>query len=352
MKPAGAPKAHLFICRPGFEQTLKSECEERFHIPGDSNFRAAVTFPDSTNLPKYYETVFARQYLPRAMLFQNLSLEDCAQSIIGRFDVMAKRNNRQTGRWTLHAFAVDVDNCLAAAKVISKKLLAHVRQKHPEFQKRYVEAKDFPDTCKNPDDIVLQIFVSAEKQVWFSIGSLAEGIHPFEGGFQRMRTLKGAPSRSASKLEEALLVMNKHPESGQTAVDLGAAPGGWSFVMARYGANVQAIDHAKLDESAFKGLKGTIEHITSNGLTFEPLQTVDWLVCDMVISYRDTLSVLKRWQKKALMRHFVINIKLSRTNHWQQVRDALAELRDFEWTYTHARHLLHDRNEITLIGYK
>ena len=352
MRPSAPPKAHVFICRPGFEEALRLECADRFGIQGDSEHRAAVTFPDSTTLPRYSDTVFARQVLPRALMIRFSDVDEAAKTIISRFDIMSKRQNRQSGRWTLHCYSVDDDDCLALAKTAGKKLLAHTRQKHAEFQKRFVDAQDFPETCKNPDDMILQIFTSAKGLMWFSIGSLHDGVHPYEGGFRRMKTLKGAPSRSASKLEEALLALGKHPDPGDTAVDLGAAPGGWSFVLARYGAIVQAIDHAKVDVNSFKNIKGSIEHISDNGLTFEPNRTVDWLVCDMVMPSKDTLRVLTKWQQKALMRHFVVNIKLSKSNIWPQTKQVLDVLKGFEWAQTRARQLIHDRNEITLFGSK
>jgi 23S rRNA (cytidine2498-2'-O)-methyltransferase len=105
-------------------------------------------------------------------------------------------------------------------------------------------------------------------------------------------------------------------------------------------------------EDSFKNIKGSIEHISDNGLTFEPIRTVDWLVCDMVMPSKDTLRVLTKWQQKALMRHFVVNIKLSKSNIWPQTKQVLDVLKGFEWAQTRARQLIHDRNEITLFGSK
>ena len=56
-------------------------------------------------------------------------------------------------------------------------------------------------------------------------------------GIPRLR-LPGAPSRSAAKLEEALLYFlgdeaERLLRGGMSAVDLGAAPGGWTWILAR-----------------------------------------------------------------------------------------------------------------------
>ncbi|WP_297471632.1 SAM-dependent methyltransferase, partial [Acidithiobacillus sp.] len=70
---------------------------------------------------------------------------------------------------------------------------------------------------------------------------------PDPGGIPRLRFPAGAPSRSTLKLEEALLVLLNERErerwlrAGMTAVDLGAAPGGWTFQLVRRSLRVIAV---------------------------------------------------------------------------------------------------------------
>src|SRR5690606_36831402 len=75
---------------------------------------------------------------------------------------------------------------------------------------------------------------------------------PWPLGIPRLRLHHEAPSRSALKLEEALLVLLDERERdqwlkpGMHAADLGAAPGGWTWVLARHGVHVTAIDNGPL----------------------------------------------------------------------------------------------------------
>src|SRR5690606_22009110 len=75
---------------------------------------------------------------------------------------------------------------------------------------------------------------------------------PWPLGIPRLRLLADAPSRSALKLEEALLTLLDDREraqllrNGMHAADLGAAPGGWTWVLARNGLRVSAIDNGPL----------------------------------------------------------------------------------------------------------
>ena len=47
---------------------------------------------------------------------------------------------------------------------------------------------------------------------------------------------EGPPSRAYLKLWEALTRIGRHPGPGETCLDLGASPGGWTWVLARLGA--------------------------------------------------------------------------------------------------------------------
>jgi len=45
----------------------------------------------------------------------------------------------------------------------------------------------------------------------------------------------GPPSRAYLKLWEALTLIGRRPEPGETCVDLGASPGGWSWALSKMG---------------------------------------------------------------------------------------------------------------------
>lgn len=69
---------------------------------------------------------------------------------------------------------------------------------------------------------------------------------PWPGGQARLRRDAGEAARSSRKLEEALLVFGIPLTAGMTALDLGAAPGGWAGLLLRRGLTVHAVDAAAL----------------------------------------------------------------------------------------------------------
>ncbi len=69
-------------------------------------------------------------------------------------------------------------------------------------------------------------------------------------GIPRLRMPHGAPSRSTLKLAEAFATFlgDREPEllrAGMRAVDLGAAPGGWTWQLAHRGLRVTAVDNGR-----------------------------------------------------------------------------------------------------------
>jgi len=179
---------------------------------------------------------------------------------------------------------------------------------------------------------------------------------PWPLGVPRLRALSDAPSRSASKLDEALLVLLSAEEReelikpGMSAVDLGAAPGGWSWVLARNHLRVTAIDNGPLAESAIA--TGLIEHIRADGFRWQPPKPVDWLVCDMVESPRKVAARIAEWFANCWCKQAIFNLKLPMKKRWEETNlclDLLVEQAGRELDLR-ARQLYHDREEITVFA--
>ena len=67
---------------------------------------------------------------------------------------------------------------------------------------------------------------------------------------------------------------------GMTAVDLGAAPGGWTWQLVHRSIRTIAIDNGPMDAALMDS--GVVEHRRVDGFRYRPPRAVDWLVCDMV----------------------------------------------------------------------
>jgi 23S rRNA (cytidine2498-2'-O)-methyltransferase len=174
-------------------------------------------------------------------------------------------------------------------------------------------------------------------------------------GIPRLR-LRGAPSRSAAKLEEAILYFlgdeaARELRAGMSAVDLGAAPGGWTWILARRGLAVTAVDRGMLSLEALHA--GAVRHLAEDAFRFRPAHPVDWLVCDIVDKPARVAELVERWFLNGWCRQAIFNLKLPMQRRY---RDALAMIgrmqevlqADGSRFACAARQLYHDREEITV----
>lgn len=172
------------------------------------------------------------------------------------------------------------------------------------------------------------------------------------GGQRRMADDPGAPSRSYLKLEEAFGVLGREPQPGESVVDLGAAPGGWSFCAAKRGANVLALDNGPLKGAALG--HPMIEHEQSDAFRYAPPsgKTYDWLLCDVVDDPDKVLTLLERWVAQRWCRRFIVNLKFGRTDPLPLLMRATGPYSPLTraCVLLRARHLFHDREEFTLVG--
>ncbi|MDD5656765.1 MAG: SAM-dependent methyltransferase [Elusimicrobia bacterium] len=167
------------------------------------------------------------------------------------------------------------------------------------------------------------------------------------GGQRRMSDDPQAPSRSYLKVEEAYAVLRESPQAGETVVDLGAAPGGWSYSAAKRGAEVLAVDNGPLKGAAKDN--PLIRHAQEDAFKFQPAGRADWLFCDIIAPPERSLELLLRWVENGWCRKFVVNLKFGRTDPFPLLRRVEAELAP-RCTVLRPRHLYHDREELTVPG--
>ena len=178
---------------------------------------------------------------------------------------------------------------------------------------------------------------------------------PWPMGIPRLRMPHGAPSRSTLKLAEAFATFLGGEEHealrpGMRAVDLGAAPGGWSWQLAFRGLRVTAVDNGLLrGEVAQDPL---VTHVRVDGFGYRPRRPVDWMVCDIVDKPSRIAALVADWIARGDTRRCIFNLKLpmkQRYDHTMRCRDIIADrLVRTNVRYRLAlRQLYHDREEVT-----
>jgi 23S rRNA (cytidine2498-2'-O)-methyltransferase len=179
---------------------------------------------------------------------------------------------------------------------------------------------------------------------------------PWPMGVPRLKMHADAPSRSALKLEEALLVLLSADDrrrllrEGMRAADLGAAPGGWTWVLTRHKLQVTAIDNGPLRPHVMD--TGLVQHLRADGFAWHPTKPLDWMVCDMVEQPSRVAARMAEWFREGWCRHAIFNLKLPMKKRWQETRlclDRFATQAGKPLTIR-AKQLYHDREEITVFA--
>jgi 23S rRNA (cytidine2498-2'-O)-methyltransferase len=146
----------------------------------------------------------------------------------------------------------------------------------------------------------------------------------FPGGEVPLAVDKRAPSRAFAKLVEAELRLGRRIAARDTCVDLGAAPGSWTYVAARRGATVTAVDRADLRQDLME--HPTVHFQRGDAFSFEPPAPVDWLLCDVIAAAERSAEHLLKWLRRRWCRHFVVTLKVDHAGSGAVLADLKRDL--------------------------
>lgn len=198
--------------------------------------------------------------------------------------------------------------------------------------------------------------------VFLSGTSAAVGVSPLANssalpaGIARLRLPRAAPSRATLKLEEAWhhFIPKEEWETrlgpGLKAVDLGAAPGGWTWQLVQRGMFVQAVDNGPMDVGLMDS--GQVVHHREDGFIFVPKKPVYWLVCDIADKPARVVHLISRWAERGDFTEAVFNLKLPMKQRYRELVKLRERLEDQLATTGRPasvafRQLYHDREEVT-----
>lgn len=342
----------LLYCRAGFESECTAEIQDYGTTHGISGFSKAkpqsgfVVFTayenthDSANLVRqinFNELIFARQLLFSAELLTDLPASD---RIAPLFELAR----------TLSPGVADV--WLETPDTNEGKTLATFCRKFSRPLRQALTAQGFlqPAPAGLPR---LHLFFLDSATVYIAL-SWPQNASRWPMGIPRLKLSRAAPSRSALKLEEALhslLTVQERSERlrpGMQAVDLGAAPGGWSWQLGRDHIRVTAVDNGPLDAGLLAA--GLVEHRREDGFRFRPRKPVDWMVCDMVEQPSRIAGLVAGWLAAGDCRDCIFNLKLPMKKRYAEVqrcREIIAKTLGGKRFELRLKQLYHDREEVT-----
>ncbi len=161
------------------------------------------------------------------------------------------------------------------------------------------------------------------------------------GVYQFQEDKVSPPNRAYLKLWEALSVSDEYPKTSEVCMDLGASPGGWTWVLQQLGADVIAVDKAPLAPNIAKLPRINELQQSAFALDFNALPDIDWLVCDIACYPDKLLQQVQRWIDSGKVRRIISTIKL------QGETDFIAIAEFQKLPNAEVLHLWHNKHELT-----
>lgn len=335
------------LSRIGFEAEIAAECNDltaQHDLAGyvkaqpQQAYATFYSFSPFQQLPEALQSkqwIFARQCVPIVAELTQLDINDRLSPILAQLnglavsDIVAETPDTNQGK-SLSGLARGLTN--AARQALKK------AGQYQEGRKGLAK---------------LHLLILATDHILVGLASERQASrHP--GGILHLKLPKNAPSRAILKLEEAAISLMYPQErqqwmrAGITAVDLGAAPGGWTWWLTQQQIHVFAVDNANMSEQVMQ--TGLVEHIRADGFIWRPKRSVHWICCDMVEQPQRVAELIATWLDESTAQMALFNLKLPMKKRYAMIQDCLGCFAHLQQTYeVRAKHLYHDREEITLV---
>lgn len=266
--------------------------------------------------------MFVRQALPNSESMMLPSVSAWAKAIVE----LAIRTLDETQPWRLHLAPIYGDGKAGMNRVkLVFDVVKEQLQKRRRALWRMMEHEDAPLT---ENTSLVQLVLTAPDSGVLSASRAPEPfaarqiLSRYPAGELPVPVDKAAPSRAFTKLAEAQLRLGRFIEKGEQVVDLGACPGGWTYVAVHRGARVTAVDRTELREDLMR--HPDVSFVRADAFKFKPDVPVDWMVCDVIAAPERNVELLEQWVLERRMRHFVVSIKFKMDSDFSIV-DRLAQ---------------------------
>jgi 23S rRNA (cytidine2498-2'-O)-methyltransferase len=197
---------------------------------------------------------------------------------------------------------------------------------------------------------IISIYISST-HMYVCCAEPSDLLSDWPGGAIRFKKQDDLISRATFKLLEAESVFSINFNLFSQALDIGAAPGGWTSFLLDRGLHVTAIDPARLHESLMVHPRLTYYSKKIAEMKFEN-HIFDLIVCDMSFSPKhtvnDLITVIHTLKKGGRL---LMTVKLMHKKPFQTIRNVVQSL-EAQLQMIKAKQLFHNREEFTILFIK
>ncbi|GAB6990074.1 SAM-dependent methyltransferase [Paenibacillus pini] len=184
--------------------------------------------------------------------------------------------------------------------------------------------------------------------LYAGISKPQNNLSDWSGGAVRFQREDGQISRAKFKLLEAERSFGIDFQSFRKALDIGAAPGGWTSFLLERGLQVTAVDPALMHESLVSNPALKILRKNASEVKFRDHE-FDLLVCDMSWSPKQMVRLVTELLPALRTGGTaIITVKLMHKKPMALINDVISSFEHVDMQVQSAKQLFHNRDEITL----
>ena len=220
---------------------------------------------------------------------------------------------------------------------------AEIRQQAAD----YLKSVGFAENKRHPEQVI-SLF-GAGDIIYAGLSLAEQNLSIWSGGMRHYALRADTVSRAGFKLMEALEAYPLDFEAGSSALDLGAAPGGWTKVLIERGLRVTAVDPVQLSPALQAGGRVEYHSVRAHDYIRKSSKIFDLIVNDMSMNIFSSINFVLALKKRLRPGgHVIITFKLTKHDRLNKINEGLALLRGaFEIAFV--KQLFHNRSEITVI---
>ena len=207
------------------------------------------------------------------------------------------------------------------------------------------EMKAMPQT-KEPDKVISIVF--AESICYIGLSKAPDNISSWSGGMIHYKKEFDDVSRAKYKLMEVMYIFGIDLAEIKSALDLGAAPGGWTSVLLEHGIRVTAVDTRTMEKRLSDNPNFTRINKSLEGLELELDSLFDMITFDMSMNpYKAAGIIISSAKYLKVEGIAVITVKLANDKIWKSLKEVMKKYSEV-FEILGAKQLFHNRDEITL----
>lgn len=207
-------------------------------------------------------------------------------------------------------------------------------------------------------ELVVTVVAAPGERYMVGLHRQQSGRCPMPAGYFPIALPEAAPSRAYLKIEEAIATFSLPVRAGDTALEIGAAPGGAAYALWQRGVNVIAVDPASMAPELLAGAGPSGARVTHLPIPVGELRPeqlprrVDWLLFDVHLAPQVALRAARRvgsWIRPTLA-GAVLTLKLNDWRFADRIDAFVMQAKELGLVDARAKQLRSHRQELAIVG--